>query len=225
MARIHEMRVSAPRLAVSTFSMPKKSSSSAGSAAIQGDLWSARAQDWADVQELVQRPLYTSILQEVMQGSHIDLLDVGCGSGLFTAMAAAASRVSGIDAAGALLAIAKRRTPQADFRVGEMEELPFDSRTFEVVTGINSFQFAAHPMNAILEARRVGAPKARLIIATWGQMEECDTAAYFDALSPPDADSGAPGPFALSADGALAALAEKAGLAPQDLHAVECPFI
>ena len=162
----------------------------AGSAAVQGDLWSARAQDWADVQELVQRPLYTSILQEVMQGSHVDLLDIGCGSGLFTAMAAAASRVSGIDAAGALLAIAKRRTPQADFRVGEMEMLPFDSRTFEVVTGINSFQFAAHPVNALREARRVGTPKGRVIIATWGRMEECDTAAYFDALNAPETDPG-----------------------------------
>ncbi len=206
--------------------MAKELSSSAGSAAIQGDLWSARAQDWADVQELVQRPLYTSILQEVMQGYHVDLLDVGCGSGLFTAMAAAASRVSGIDAAGALLAIAKRRTPQADFRVGEMESLPFDSRTFDVVTGINSFQFAANPINAIREARRVGAPKARLIIATWGRIEECDTAAYFDALSPPGAGAApdAPGPFALSADGALAALATEAGLEPQDVHDVDCPF-
>jgi len=206
--------------------MSQESSSPTGSAAVQGDLWSARAQDWADVQELVQRPLYTSILQEVMQGSHVDLLDVGCGSGLFTAMAAAASRASGLDAAGALLAIAKRRTPQADFRVGEMEALPFDSRTFDVVTGINSFQFAASPLNALREARRVGAPKARLIIATWGRMEECDTAAYFDALSPPDTSSppGAPGPFALSADGALAELASQAGLEPQDVHDVDCPF-
>ncbi len=207
--------------------MSHDASSLTGSAAVQGDLWSARAQDWADVQELVQRPLYTSILQEVMQGTHVDLLDVGCGSGLFTAMAAACSRVSGLDAAGALLAIAKRRTPQADFRVGEMESLPFDSRTFEVVTGINSFQFAAHPVNALREAHRVGTPKGRIIIATWGRMEECDTAAYFDALIPPGSSLSpdAPGPFALSADGALADLAREAGLEPLDVHDVDCPFI
>src|SRR5215475_8891535 len=131
-------------------------SSAGGSASVQGDLWSARAQDWADVQELTQRPLYTSILQEVMQGPHSNLLDIGCGSGLFTAMAAAASRVAGLDACAALLAVAKRRTPQAEFRTGEMESLPYDSRTFDLVTGINSFQFAAHPLNALLEARRVG---------------------------------------------------------------------
>jgi SAM-dependent methyltransferase len=207
--------------------MSQDTSSLAGSAAIQGDLWSARPQDWADVQEIALRPLFTAILQEVMQGPHVDLLDVGCGSGLFAAMAAAASRVSGIDAAGALLTIAKRRTPQADFRVGEMESLPFDSRSFDVITGINSFQFAANPINALVEARRVGAPKARVIIATWGRPEECEAWAYFAALRSlvPAPPPGAPGPFALSADGALAALAVQAGLEPQDSHDVDCAFV
>jgi SAM-dependent methyltransferase len=207
--------------------MPHESLAPAGSAAIQGDLWSARAQDWADVQEIALRPLFTAILQEVMQGSHIDLLDVGCGSGLFAAMAAAASRVSGIDAAGGLLAIAKRRTPQADFRLGEMESLPFDSRSFDVITGINSFQFAADPIKALAEARRVGAPKARVIIATWGRPEECEASAYFAALRSlaPAPPPGAPGPFALSQDGALADLAVQAELEPQDTHDVDCPFV
>ena len=198
-----------------------------GSATVEGDLWSARAQDWADIQELVQRPLFTAILQEVMQGPHVDLLDVGCGSGLFAAMAAAAARVSGIDAAGALLAVAKRRTPQADFRVGEMELLPFDSRSFDVVTGINAFPYAANPVNALREARRVASPKARVIIATWGRPEDCETSAYFAVLRPPGAPPAAEsaGPFALSADGALAALAKEAGLIPQDVREVNCPFV
>ena len=202
-------------------------SSPPGSATVQGDLWSARAQDWADIQEIVQRPLFTAILQEMMQGPHVDLLDVGCGSGLFAAMAAAASRVAGIDASGALLAVAKRRTPQADFRVGEMETLPFDSRSFDVVTGINSFQFAADPVNALREARRVGLPNARIIIATWGRPEDCDTSAYIAALEPsgPPPPPGTPDPFALSHDGALGALAEEAGLLPQDVREVDCPFV
>ncbi len=193
---------------------------SPGSAAEQGDLWSARAQDWADIQEIVQRPLFTAILQEMMQGPHVDLLDIGCGSGLFAAMAAAATRVAGIDASGALLAVAKRRTPQADFRVGDMETLPFDSRSFDVVTGINAFPYAANPVNALREARRVGLPNARIIIATWGRPEECEISTSLASLRP----TGAPGPFALSPDGALAALAEEAGLLPQETRDVECPF-
>ncbi|OAI40825.1 hypothetical protein AYO41_05560 [Verrucomicrobia bacterium SCGC AG-212-E04] len=198
-----------------------------GSAAIQGDLWSARAHDWADIQELTQRTLFTAILQEMMQGPHVDLLDVGCGSGLFAAMAAAASRVAGIDASGSLLAIAKRRTPQADFRVGEMESLPFDSRSFDVITGINSFQYATNPVNALREVRRVGLPNARVIIVTWGRPEDCETSAYLAALVPPGPPPppNAPGPFALSKDGALAELAEQAGLLPQDVREVDCQFV
>lgn len=41
-------------------------------------------------------------------------------------------------------------------------------------------------------------------------------------LPPPP--PGAPGPFALSADGALEALAIKAGLTPSVVKEVECPW-
>ena len=43
------------------------------------------------------------------------------------------------------------------------------------------------------------------------------------ALMPP-APPGAPGPFALSADRALAAFVKEAGLAPRSVDDVECPF-
>jgi len=139
---------------------------SVGTAIIQGDVWSGSPHDWAELQEPLFRPIYEAVLKQAGVRSRQSVLDVGCGSGLFCNVAAKhGAQVAGIDAAPGLIEVAKSRTPSGDFRVGEMEELPFDSRTFEVVTGINSFQFAAHPMNAILEARRVGAPKARLIIA------------------------------------------------------------
>ena len=218
----------APRQAVlsAEYHVARPRPISAGSAAVQGDLWNARAQDWADVQEIAKRPLFTAILQEVMQGPHMDLLDVGCGSGLFAAMAAACSRVSGIDAAGALLAIAKRRTPQAEFQVGDMETLPFDSRTFEVVTAINAIEYATNPIQALEEARRVCVPKGRVIIATIGRPEECDTSSCFHAIYPPGrVEADAPQPFALARDGALVQLAARAGLQPGDIHELDSPLI
>ena len=57
--------------------------------------------------------------------------------------------MSGLDAAEALLDVARKRTPSGDFRQGEMEELPFADGTFDVVTGFNSFQYAADPVNAL----------------------------------------------------------------------------
>ncbi len=198
-----------------------------GSAAAQGALWGARARDWADVQEHVHRPMYEAVLARVEVGRGRRLLDVGCGSGVFCVLAAArGAAITGVDAAPPLIAIAQQRVPQGDFRVGEMEALPFDDGAFDVVTGFNSFQFAATPANALREARRVARPGARIVITTWGKPDRCETARCLEALRSllPPLPPGAPGPFALSAEGALEALAVKAGLTPEETLDVPCPY-
>jgi 2-polyprenyl-3-methyl-5-hydroxy-6-metoxy-1,4-benzoquinol methylase len=133
-----------------------------GSATIQGEQWGARARDWAEIQESVLVPVYEAVLHQTRVGPEPALLDVGCGAGLFCEMAATlGAQVSGIDAAQALIAIAKERVPHGDFRVGDMEALPYLDNSFKVVTGFNSFQHAATPVNALSAARHVarkGAP-------------------------------------------------------------------
>jgi 2-polyprenyl-3-methyl-5-hydroxy-6-metoxy-1,4-benzoquinol methylase len=107
-----------------------------GTASVQGQIWGARARDWADVQERVAVPLFEAVLQENGVGPYTSILDIGCGSGIFCEMAARrGARVSGLDASEPLLAIACERVPDGDFRTGEMEELPYADRTFDVVTG------------------------------------------------------------------------------------------
>jgi ubiquinone/menaquinone biosynthesis C-methylase UbiE len=49
--------------------------------------------------------------------------------------------VAGIDAAGELLEIAAERTPGGDFRVGDIQALPWPENSFDAVTGFSSFQF------------------------------------------------------------------------------------
>jgi SAM-dependent methyltransferase len=199
----------------------------AGTASAQGELWGARARDWADLQEGLARPLYESVLRTTGIGTRTGVLDVGCGAGLFCVLAAErGARVAGIDATAAFIAIAKERVPDGDFRVGEMEVLPYEDNTFDVVTGFNSFQFAANPVNALREARRVAKPGSAVVTATWGKPELCEAAAFLAALRPflPPPPPGAPGPFALSADGALEALVDQAGLAPKSVADVDCPF-
>jgi ubiquinone/menaquinone biosynthesis C-methylase UbiE len=198
-----------------------------GSATVQGELWGTRARDWAETQEGVARPLFESVLRKTGIGKGARVLDVGCGAGLFCVLAAErGALVTGIDAAAEFIAIAKERVPQGDFRVGEMEVLPYEDKTFDVVTGFNSFQFAANPVNALREARRVAKPGAAVVTATWGKPERCEASAFLAALRPllPPPPPGAPGPFALSADGALEALVEQAGLTARSVEEVECPF-
>lgn len=198
-----------------------------GSAAVQGSLWGARARDWAEVQEAVSRPLYEAVLLQAGVGAKMRVLDVGCGAGLFCALAAErAARVSGLDASPPLLAIAKERVPFGEFREGEMETLPYPDRTFDLVTGFNAFQFAARPREALVEARRVAQPGASVVIATWGKPEDTEAAQFLAALRPllPPAPPGAPGPFALSADGALEEFARGAGLTPRRVGEADCPL-
>lgn len=197
-----------------------------GTASVQGQIWGARAKDWADVQESVAVPLFEAVLQETAVGKNTSVLDIGCGSGIFCEMAAKrGARVSGLDASEHLLAIAHERVQSGDFRIGEMEELPYENHMFDVVTGFNSFQFAANPVNALQEASRVSRT-GTVVIAVFGKPEESEATAYILAMGSllPPPPPGAPGPFALSADGALEALAIKAGLTPSVVKKVECPW-
>ena len=197
-----------------------------GTANVQGQIWGTRAKDWADVQESVAVPLFEAVLQEIAVGANTSVLDIGCGSGIFCEMAAKrGAQVSGLDASEPLLVIARERVQTGDFRTGEMEELPYADRSFDVVTGFSSFQFAANPVNALREASRVSRT-GTVVIAVFGKPEESQSTAYIKAmgslLPPPPPE--APGPFALSADGALEALAVKAGLTPTTVRTVECPW-
>jgi SAM-dependent methyltransferase len=122
---------------------------------INGRLWGARARDWADIQEGKVRPVYEAVLERTRVREGTRFLDVGCGAGMAAQIAAArGAKVSGIDAAEALLDIARHRTPEGDFRRGDLEEQPFDDCSFDVVTGFNSFQYAGNPAVALGEARR-----------------------------------------------------------------------
>jgi SAM-dependent methyltransferase len=184
-------------------------------AAVQGRLWSARAQAWADIQEPVQSEMYPPVLDAAGVGPGTRLLDVGCGSGVAAAIAhERGASVSGVDAAAPAIELARRRVPAGEFRVGEIEQLPYDDDAFDVVTGFNAFQYAADPARAVAEARRVGRVVA---ILAWGPPEECEAAGYVKALGSllPPPPPGAPGPFALSTPGALEDLARAAGLEPR----------
>ncbi|QTA84701.1 class I SAM-dependent methyltransferase [Desulfonema magnum] len=188
-----------------------------GNATIQGELWGARAEDWAEIQESVFYQAYEAVLDSINVRPGIKILDVGCGSGLFCSMAAErGANVTGIDAAEALIAIANQRLSQGDFRVGEMETLPYADNSFDVVTGLNSFQYAENPVNALNEARRVAKNESSVVVMVWGKAEDCDAADHLMALGPllPPPPPGAAGPFALSEEAALKAFVSQANLTP-----------
>jgi SAM-dependent methyltransferase len=190
-----------------------------GTAAVQGDLWGTRAHDWAEWQESFFRPLYEAALGAARVGAGTRVLDIGCGAGLALVVAhERGATVSGLDAAEGLLAVARSRLPGADLRVGELEELPYADGSFDVVAGFNAFQYAADRVHALAEARRVATTAGVVVAAVWGAPERCELGGWIAAIgrSLPPPPPGAPGPWALSAPGALEALLAQAGLTTED---------
>ncbi len=190
-----------------------------------GRLWGTRARDWGEIQEGQCRPAFEAVLDSIPLRPGVRYCDVGCGAGLAALIAAdRGAEVSGIDAAESLLEIARERVAGGAFDLGEMEDLPFPDATFDVVTGFNSFQFAADPVAALREARRISKPSGRVIVLTWGDPQGMEAAAIVGALKGllPPPPPGAPGPFALSNEGALRAFAASAGLTALEVSDVAC---
>lgn len=197
-----------------------------GSAGIQGALWGAEARDWAELQEPMSRPLWEAMLDAANLRAGTRLLDAGCGAGGACALAAArGARVSGFDASEALLAIARQRVPAGDFRSGDLEALPYPDGAFDAVIAANSVQYAASPVAAVRELRRVCAAKGRVVLAVWSVPEECEMRDIFKAVrdtlpEPPPGE----GPWALSMPGRLEGLLEQAGLRVVGSGFADCPF-
>ena len=189
-------------------------------------LWGAHAKDWAEIQEEGYRSVYIKAFDRVSIKPGTVYLDAGCGAGVAAQIAAErGARVTGLDATPNLLAIARRCVPNGDFQVGDLEQLPFPDKQFDLVTGFNSFQYAGNPEIALDEARRVSKTGAHVLIMVWGQPDGMEFTSLLAALrhllppSPPEA----PGPFALSDEAALRAFATNAGLEPLDVFDINSP--
>lgn len=201
--------------------------STSGTAKVNGPLWGSSARDWASIQEGQFKPGYEAVLAHCRVGPETDYLDAGCGAGMAAQIASSlGAKVSGFDAAEALLAIARDRVPAGVFHIADLENVPFGSASFDVVTGFNSFQFAGDPVRALAEARRVAKPGGKVVVMTWGKPEGMEAATIVSALRPllPPPPPGSPGPFALSEETKLRAFAEAAGLTPEDVIDVDSPW-
>jgi SAM-dependent methyltransferase len=203
----------------------KPAQSIRGSAERWGPLWGSRPADWA-LSEDQQTPTYEAALRRVdLRPGHL-VLDVGCGAGAFLRIAAArGARPFGIDASDALLALARQRVPTADLHAGDMEALPYDDDTFDLVTGFNSFFFANDIVAALREAGRVAKPGAAVIIQVWGRHERNDLEAMKRLIRPflPSRPAGAPAEPDYSTPGVLEELASRAGLAPENTFDTSWP--
>ena len=196
---------------------PGEEAVQSGSAERWGPLWGARPEDWA-LNEDQQLPTYEAALERVALEPGRRVLDIGCGVGAFLRLVSErGAQAFGLDASEALVELAGKRVPDADLRVGEMEALPYEDDSFDLVTGFNSFFFATDMAQALREAGRVAKPGAAVVIQVWGKHEHCDLEAMKVIVRPfmPPRPPDAPPEPELWQAGVLEQMAAEAGLTPE----------
>jgi SAM-dependent methyltransferase len=143
------------------------------------DGWGERAEAWSRHWARLADPARVAVADATRIGPGIKVLDAGCGTGEFLALAARRGALTaGIDASPGMLALARRRAPAADLREGDITALPYADRAFDVVTAFNAVQFTGDVPATIAELARV-AP----VVAVCNWADGSELLALFAALS------------------------------------------
>jgi ubiquinone/menaquinone biosynthesis C-methylase UbiE len=146
-----------------------------GSSDIQGKLWGVETQDYIEFIEPSFKPLWEAMLVAASVEKDTRFLDVGCGCGGASILVSnLRAVVTGLDASEAFIKTANKRVPNGEFRVGDMEQLPFENNSFDVSFSSQTLMFADDPGLAIREMKRVTVPNGRVVIGIWGAIEDCE---------------------------------------------------
>jgi SAM-dependent methyltransferase len=132
--------------------------------------WGRKAVDFAALSEPGNCREYVSLHHRLGVDAGDRLLDVACGSGLAIELARLrGASCSGIDASPRLVAVARDRSPGCDIRAGDMNDLPWDTGSFDVVTSFRGI-WGTTP-GAVAEMYRVLRPGGRAGITVWGHLK------------------------------------------------------
>jgi SAM-dependent methyltransferase len=151
---------------------------------------------FTNVCEAQLRPLYIASVGALDPGPGTRLLHVGCGTGTALEFAAQyGAEVAGLDASTELLKIARERLPDADLRVADAAELPYDRGCFDQVMAFDAIQYTEPPTVAVTELARVTRPGGSVVIGLWHNWSGREAGAFLNAvrgLVPPGAADSQP---------------------------------
>jgi SAM-dependent methyltransferase len=159
-------------------------------------------------------------------------LDVGCGTGALTETilaSAGPSGVTGVDPSEGFLAFARTRAPQAEFRTGDAQALPFDENRFDAAVSGLMLNFVPDPAKAAAEMGRVARAGGTVAAYVWDYAGEMQLMRRFwDAAVALDPAARAldEGPrFPLCRPDALSALWTAAGLEQVNVRTIDVPTV
>ena len=154
-------------------------------------------------------------LEWLALGEGLRWLDVGCGTGVFSALVAergAPTVVSGVDPSAQQLAFARQRLGSGDFREGNAMALPYADGVFDAAAMALVIVFVPEPAKGVAEMARVVRPGGTIAAYMWdysGAMPHDPVPALAQALG---ATFPRPPSTAVAALSALRSLWETAGM-------------
>ncbi|MPZ44886.1 MAG: methyltransferase domain-containing protein [Betaproteobacteria bacterium] len=114
------------------------------------------------------------------------ILDVACGTGALACEAARriepGGTVAGLDRNDGMLAVARRKAPGIDWRLGRAEALPFADESFDAVVSQFGLMFFEDRDAALKEMWRALRPGGMLTVAVWDTLEHTPGYAAMVAL-------------------------------------------
>ncbi|MFW6061905.1 MAG: class I SAM-dependent methyltransferase [Planctomycetota bacterium] len=132
------------------------------------------------------------------------LLDVGCGTGHWSAFFAEMGyRVTGVDLAAQMIEVARAATGQCTFLVADACHLPFGKSSFEAVAAMATLEFLPDPAAAVQEMVRCAKRDAHLLIGTLNRLAPLNRRRLAEGREP---------------------YASAHLLAPEELHVLLAPF-
>ena len=190
--------------------------------------WGARAVSYERVVGRLTGRAIEPLLDAASVGPGTRVLDIGTGTGAIAAAAAArgASPV-GVDLASEMVARARARHPELEFRAGDAEELPCGDREFDAVIAGFVFNHLPRPDAAAAECARVVSTGGRLALSVW---DEPRNAPFFGVIAQAMRSAGVdaarslppgPDPYRFSDGDELRGLLSTAGFEAIDVRSLD----
>jgi ubiquinone/menaquinone biosynthesis C-methylase UbiE len=132
--------------------------------------WSIAAPlyDLPFLQQWVYRPPQNEVLEQLKDGGARKVADIACGTGILADRIVRESHldeVYGVDMSDGMLAQARLRSSQVQWRKGPAEHLPFEDGVLDAVVTTSAFHFFDQPA-ALREFHRVLATGGVVAVAT-----------------------------------------------------------